>query len=185
MVVALNDAIVAMVVFVSVVACIYPPWLLRRVELIETRDLLFLPHDAGRLSPLIWNSNGATTLKIQAHRRYLLVFIVAPCGQNPTPGSDGRDSHRRHPYWAREGERGGGSAQVGAENVLFSLGGPAWDQVCIFRKLFSFFFFLVNMVPLLLTGKGRILAPIFGGHTNLLLVLLSKTRRHRPDPRHN
>ena len=41
------------VTFIFVVACFWPPPLLPRIEFIETRELLFLPHDAGPCYPSI------------------------------------------------------------------------------------------------------------------------------------
>ena len=76
-------------------------------------------------------------------------------GQNLEPVSGGRGSHRCHPHGVRKGEgrEEGGSTQKGAV-VLFC----SEDQQgirSVFLKTFFVFFFLVNILSLLLIWKGR------------------------------
>ena len=73
--------------------------------------------------------------------------------KNPAPSSDGRDSHRQHMHaQRRKGRDGGDSTQAGAGSVLFRLEDPRGIRSAFLENRFHFF--RVNIVPLLLTGKG-------------------------------
>ena len=156
--------IAIIVAFVFAVVCVCLLLFLPRFEFIEMSDQLFPPHDTGRLLTLNLKFESSYRPRTPIHHRRLTVFIAPPDEQKPAFELGSCNNHHSAGARGRKGEVGGSRGNrcecLWCGDFVFLCWSQVWtrdwrsyNKHLFFFKHF-FVFFLVSIVPLLLTGKG-------------------------------